>query len=315
MKLLIYIPAFNEEANIRQVLDNHPRALEDIDCIQYLVIDDGSTDQTAALARQYGADVVSHWRNRGVGAAFHSALQFALENHADILVGIDADGQFACKEIEMLITPILSGQANVVVGNRFPAGIPESMARIKYWGNCQVARLVSAVCGQEFSDVSCGFRAYDREALLRLNVFGQFTYTHETIISLVYQGMHVVEMPVSVKYFPDRTSRVARSIPRYAWQTIKIIFRVMLDYRPLHVFGSLGGIFIAAGMLCEMALFAHYALTRTFTPYKNLGFIGLGLVIFGMLALLIALLSDMLNRLKLNQEKILYELKKSRYGK
>lgn len=315
MKLIIYMPAFNEEETITQVLANLPQHLEAIDEIETLVIDDGSTDQTAALARGCGAQVISHYRNRGVGAAFHSAVQYALENGADILVGIDADGQFDAAEIQDLIAPILAGQAHLVTGNRFSAGIPANMPRVKYWGNQSVARLVSSVCGQHFTDVSCGFRAYHREALYRLNVFAQFTYTHETILSLVYQGMRVVEQPIRVTYHPHRESRVANSILRYAIQTSKIIFRVMLDYRPMRVFGTLGGVCIAIGAAFEAFLAGHYLLTQTFTPYKNFGFIGLGFVIFGMLVLLLAMISDMLNRLRLNQDKLLYELKKIRYGK
>src|SRR3990172_217600 len=124
MKLIIYMPAINEEENIQQVIASLPRELEGIDIIQYLVIDDGSTDKTAALSQSSGTQVVSHGRNRGVGAAFHSAVQFALENGADILVGIDADGQFDPAEIPNLIEPILGGKADMVIGNRFVFGKP-----------------------------------------------------------------------------------------------------------------------------------------------------------------------------------------------
>jgi len=315
MKLIIYLPALNEEENIHKVLTSLPQDLHHIDCIQLLVIDDGSTDQTAALARTNGAQVVSHNRNRGVGAAFHSAVQFALENNADILVGIDADGQFDSTEIQALIDPIINNTADLVVGNRFSSGMPENMSRVKYWGNQTVAQLVSIICEQNFTDVSCGFRAYNREALYRLNIFGKFTYTHETILSLVFQELRVVEFPIRVKYDSQRKSRVAGSILRYALQTSKIIFRVMLDYRPVRVFGAMGAALVIIGLAFEVFLLGHYILTQTFSPYKSTGFIGLGFFIFGMLVLLIALVADMLNRLRLNQDKLLYELKKARYGK
>lgn len=314
MKLIIYMPTLNEEENIYKVLVKLPRELPSIDCIQYLVVDDGSTDRTAAIAREYGASVVSHGRNRGVGAAFQTAVQFALENDADILVGIDADGQFDCEEIKAIIEPIVMGRANLVTGNRFSTGMPKNMSRVKYWGNKVVANLVSNISGQKFMDVSCGFRAFGREALLRLNIFGNFTYTHETILNLVFQGMRVVEMPIWVTYHPGRKSRVARSILAYAVQTSKIILRVLLDYRPMRVFGTMGAVCIVIGTFFTLFLMGHYVLTQTFTPYKNLGFIGLGFIVFGMLVLVIALVADMLNRHRQSLDRIMYELRKSNYG-
>jgi len=313
MKLVIYMPAFNEAENIIKVLACLPTKLEEVEVIQYLVVDDGSTDGTVALALSAGAQVVVHRGNRGVGAAFHSAVQFALESGADILVGIDADGQFDPAEIPLLIKPVISHQADMVVGNRFSTDMPLHMPSLKYWGNNKVAQLVSAITGQRFQDVSCGFRAYSREALLRMNIFAEFTYTHETILSLVYQGLCVLELPISVKYDPERKSRVAGSIVRYAVQTSKIILRVLLDYRPLRVFGTMGSILVIIGIGFELFLFAHYALTHSFSPYKSTGFIGLGFILFGMLVFIIALIADMLNRLRVNQDKMLYELKRIRY--
>jgi glycosyltransferase involved in cell wall biosynthesis len=313
MNLIIYLPALNEESNIQQVLTGLPRKLKNIDTIQYLVIDDGSTDNTAAIAGSNGAQVVTHGRNRGVGAAFHSAVQFALENEADILVGVDADGQFDPGEIPVLIQPILEGTADMVVGNRFVSGIPKYMSHLKYWGNQRVAQLISYITGQKFQDVSCGFRAYSREALLRLNIFGEFTYTHETILSLVYQGLQVMEYPIMVKYDPERKSRVAGSIIHYAIQISKIILRVLLDFRPIRVFGSVGGVCMGIGAGFEVFLMGHYLFTGSFTPYKSTGFVGLGFIIFGLLVLIIALVADMLNRLRINQDKLLYEIKRLRY--
>jgi len=312
-KLIIYMPALNEETDIQKVIASLPRSVNGIETIQILVVDDGSTDRTAELACASGAHVVSHGKNRGVGAAFHSAVQFALENDADILVGIDADGQFDPLEIPLLIKPILENRADMVVGNRFTSGIPADMSRLKYWGNQKIAQLISAITGQTFQDVSCGFRAYNRESLLRMNIFGEFTYTHETILSLMYQGLRVIEHPTKVRYFPERKSRVAGSILRYAIQTSKIILRVLLDYRPIRVFGSFGGLCMAIGVGFEVFLMAHYVLSGSFTPYKSTGFIGLGFIIFGLLTLIIALVADMLNRLRINQDRLLYELRRNRY--
>jgi hypothetical protein len=242
-------------------------------------------------------------------------VQFALDHDADILVSIDADGQFSPADIPGLIQPIIAQEANMVIGNRFASGKPNYMPGLKYWGNQQVAQLVRRICNQNFMDVSSGFRSYDREALLRLNIFGKFTYTHETILSLVYQDLCIKEYPVQVKYFPERKSRVAGSLFHYALQVSKIILRVLLDYRPMMVFGSMGGIFLLIGFAFELFLMGHYFVDHSFTPFKTAGFIGLGFIIFGMLVLLIALITDMLNRLRVNQDKLLYEIKKIKYSK
>lgn len=310
IKLLVYIPALNEEKSIGKVIQRIPQEIEGIQIVECLVVDDGSTDRTTEIARSEGAEVICHGRNQGVGAAFQSALNFAWKNHVDILVGIDADGQFDPREIPLLIKPVVEGQADMVLGNRFHVGKPAHMPRIKYRGNRMIARLISRVTGQKFQDVSSGFRAYGREAMLHLNVFGKFTYTHETILSLMYQGLRVTDLPVSIRYFPGRKSRVADSIAKYAVKTTTIILRVLLDYKPLRMFGLLGLIFLTIGVGFEIFLFTYYAIHGSFTPYKSTGFIGLGFIIFGFLVLLLALLADMLNRLRLNQDRILVELKK-----
>jgi glycosyltransferase involved in cell wall biosynthesis len=313
IKLLVYIPALNEEKNIKSVIQQIPTSISGIAAVECLVVDDGSTDKTVEISRANGAHVVSHGRNQGVGMAFQSAVQYAWENRFDMLVGIDADGQFDPAEIPDMIQPLLNNQADMLVGNRFTQGIPQHMPRIKYRGNKMVASLVSSICGQKFQDVSCGFRAYNRAALLRLNVFEKFTYTHESILSLVYQGLRVMEKPISIRYYPDRKSRVAGSISNYASKTSRIILRVLLDYRPLRVFGTLGTVFFVIGFGFELFLFIHYLIYGSFTPYKTAGFIGLGFLIFGMLVLLIALVAEMLNRLRLNQDRLMIELKKRQF--
>ena len=129
-----------------------------------------------------------------------------------------------------------------------------------------MAQLVSYVTGQYFQDVSCGFRAYGREALLHLNIFGEFTYTHETILSLVYQGQRVIEFPIRVHYDPKRKSRVAASLFRYTIQTSKIILRTILDYRPIRVFGMFGSLCFIVGTGFEIFLFGHYLVMGSFSP-------------------------------------------------
>ena len=313
MKLAIYMPALNEEEGIGEVIKSLPKKIEGIEEIKVLVVDDGSKDDTAKIAKESGADVVSHNVNKGVGSAFQSAVTYALEKEIDILVSIDADRQFNSEQIPHIIKPILKNEADMVTGNRFGSGIPENMPKSKYWGNKQMSRLISLISGQKFRDVSCGFRAYNREALMRLNLFGSFTYTQETILDMVYKGLRVVEFPVDVIYFKSRKSRVAGNILKYAINTSSIILKTLRDYKPMVFFGGFGGIAITAGVICEIFLFIHFFSKGTYYPFKTLGFVGLGFLIFGLLFLMLGLLAGMFNRVRMNQEKILYELKKERF--
>lgn len=313
MKLLIYMPALNEQEGIVDVIQSLPKHIEGIDEIKVLVVDDGSVDDTAKLAMEAGASVVKHSGNKGVGVAFQSAVQFALENEVDILVSIDADRQFNSEQIPEIVKPILQNTADMVTGNRFVNGMPEDMPKTKYWGNIQMSKLISVISGQKFRDVSCGFRAYSRETLLRLNLFGEFTYTQETILDTVYKGLRVVEFPVDVLYFPGRKSRVAGSILKYAFNTSSIILKTLRDYKPMMFFGGMGSVLIGIGIVLEIFLGIHFLITGDFTPYKFVGFTGFGFLVFGLLLIVVGLVAGMINRVRVNQERILYELKKERY--
>ena len=307
------MPALNEEKGLSGVIKDLPKKIEGIDEIKTLVVDDGSTDRTAEIARKNGADVISHGTNKGVGSAFHSAVDYALDNRVDILVSIDADRQFNSKQIPEIIQPILKNKADMVTGDRFHSGMPENMSKTKYWGNKQMSRLISLLSGKKFRDVSCGFRAYGREALLKLNLFGQFTYTQETIMDMVFKGMRVIEFPIDIVYFKERKSRVASSILKYMFRTLKIIVRTVRDYKPMIFFGGMGAAMLLMGVGFEAFLFYHYFTQGSFSPYKSVGFIGLGFLIFGLLLMIVGLLADMFNRVRINQEKIIYELKKGKY--
>lgn len=310
--MIIYIPALNEEASITQVIKSFPQMLSQVGEIEILVVDDGSSDQTASLARELGATVISHHKNHGLGIAFQTAVAYVLKNNADLMVSIDADGQFNSADILGLIEPILIGTAQMVTGNRFSDGMPKNMPRIKYWGNKQISRLISMISKHHFEDVSCGFRAYSRHALYHLNLFGRYSYTHEVILNLSFKGLPIMEYPVEVQYFQGRESRIASSIFKYGYNMGKIIFRTLLDYRPMFIFGYIGLACLLTALLFVGFMLINYFITGAFTPYKAFGFIGLGFGIFGLLILFIGLVADMLNRIRLNQDKILYELKNNK---
>lgn len=315
MKLIISIPAYNESKTIVEVIKNIPQSIEGIDSIEIVVIDDGSTDDTVQRVKsETRAAVISHGQNRGVGAAFHSGVNYALKNKADILVSIDADGQFNPLDIPKLIDPILEGQADFVTASRFMDKklIPD-MPRIKLWGNKWVAQLISWLTGNKFYDVSCGFRAYHQEALLNLNLFGQFTYVQETFLDLSFKGLRIKEIPIKVKYFPQRQSRVYRGLFDYSINTLKIILKTLRDYRPLRFFGSLGLTLFLAGLIFDSFMLTFFIQTGAFTPHKWVGLTGIFLNVIGLIILVLALIADMLFRIRMNQEKILYYQKKRTY--
>jgi len=315
MKVLIALPAFNEERAIGPVLQALPRELPGVESVEWLVVDDGSRDGTAEVAEAEGARVVRHAANQGVGKAFHTALEQALQRGADVLVTLDADGQFDPAQIPELVRPLRAGEADLVLGSRFSEpGRPSGMPAFRYWGNRWVTILLRLLAGVAVTDASCGLRAYGREALLHLNLFGKFTYTHETLLDLSFKGLRIVELPVRVQYFPGRKSRVAGSLPHYAVSALKIITRTVRDFRPLRFFGTLGLAVFLLGLALDLWLLTHYLRTGGFSPYKVIGFLGGGLNVCGILVAGLGLLADMLDRIRGNQERLLYYHKRQFFG-
>lgn len=315
MNLLVLIPALNEEEKIGRVIGKIPKTLNSISEINILVIDDGSMDQTSEIAKKHGAKVIKNSSNQGVGKCFQIGLEMAIETKSDILVNIDADGQFDPQEIEKLIAPIINRQADLVTGSRFIDRnyIPKNMPILKQWGNHRVANIISWATGKRLHDVSCGFRAYSKEAILRLNLFGKFTYTQETMLDLAYKGLEIAEVPVTVTYFEGRKSRIANNLFNYAYKSGSIIFRTIKDYRPLKFFGLTGIFIFTAGIGFDFFVLNHFLNTGSFSPYKIFGFIGIFLNFIGIMIFFIGILADLIDKVRITQEKILYYEKKRLY--
>lgn len=312
MKLVIQLPALNEEASIVQVLDSMPNQLPGIDDIVLLVVDDGSDDRTAELSRSKGAVVISHPQNRGVGAAFRTGIAKATELRADIVVTVDADGQFDANDIPRLIEPIVSGKADFVTASRFkdPALVPE-MPKVKRWGNHFMARWISSLVRQRFYDVSCGFRAYSRDAFLRLNLLGDFTYTHEVFLTLAFAETAIAEVPVVVRGVREHgTSRVAGNLWNYGVRTASIILKTYRDYRPLRFFSLLGAVMGIFAIGFFAFLMSVKFRTGIFTPHKWSGFVAGAFAAAGMIFFLAGVVAEMLDRIRISADEALYRIRR-----
>lgn len=304
------MPALNEEETIQNVLNSIPKHFDGFEKVELLVVNDGSTDATEKEAILSGATVINHSQNRGVGKAFQTALNYSLKAKADILVSIDADGQFDVNQISEIIRPIINKRADFCIGNRFWNSSPDKMPILKYWGNKQISKIVSFISKTKIQDASCGFRAYSKDCLFSLNLQGSFTYTHETILELLHKGYGVAQIPIKVTYYDARISRIANNLIQYSIRTSIIIFKSLKDYKPLQFFLSIAFFVLFIAFLIGGFVLIHWLDTGMITPYKSFGFIALSLCGMAVVIITLAFIADLLNRIRENQEKILYLTKK-----
>lgn len=247
MKLIIQIPCFNEEATLPITLADLPRQLPGVDEVEVLVIDDGSSDRTVEVAKAHGVQhVVGFSKNKGLARGFMLGIQTCLAFGADIIVNTDADNQYCGADIGKLIEPILTGRADMVVGAR-PIATIEHFSPVKKLLQRLGTYVVKLVSGTTVQDAPSGFRAFSREAALRLNVFSQYTYTLETIIQAGQKNFHVESVPIRVNH-DLRPSRLVRSIPAYVRKSMLTIVRMFVVYRPFRFFMAVGALVFLAGL-------------------------------------------------------------------
>ncbi|MEX2288085.1 MAG: DPM/DPG synthase family glycosyltransferase [Planctomycetaceae bacterium] len=308
-RLVVIVPAHNEEKTIGQVIANIPCTIDDVEEVKVVVVNDCSTDRTADIAREAGAIVVSHPNRHGVGAAFMTGIDAALRLQADVIVNMDGDGQFDSQDISKLIRPILYESHGFVTCTRFadPANSPE-MPRLKLWGNRMMCRLINLIIRRgKFTDVSCGFRAYSRETALRLNLYGRFTYTQESFIDLASKGILMTEIPLRVRGTREfGKSKVASNLFWYTLQTVPIMARAVRDVRPLTFFGTIGLVFLLLG--CTMFGFVGvwWLIHERTSPWTSLLTIGSGSLVMGLVIGFIALIADQIGRGRRIDEQLLY---------
>ena len=253
MKLIIQIPCYNEETTLPDVLAALPRHVPGFAKVEWLVIDDGSTDRTVEVARAHGVDhVVRQPHNRGLAAAFMAGLEAALCHGADVVVNTDGDNQYDAACIPDLTAPIVEGRAQIVVGAR-PIAAIRHFSRPKRWLQALGSRVVRVASGTRIADAPSGFRAIHKDAAMRLFVFNRYTYTLETIIQAGRLGIPVLSVPVRVNP-PTRESRLMRSMAQYILRSAITILRIAVLYRPLRAF-SLAALLVALPGLAAFARF------------------------------------------------------------
>ena len=316
-KLVVIIPALNESATITNVIHGIPHQMNGVSAVEVIVVDDGSRDATAALAREAGAMVIRHSYNRGLGAAFRTGLDAALRVGADVIVNMDSDGQFDPRDIPALIAPIQNGTASFVTATRFakPEFLPD-MPYLKLLGNRWMTRIINFLTAKNLTDVSCGFRAYTREAALRLTLFGKFTYTQETFIDLSFKNISMAEVPLRIRGEREHgQSRIASNLFRYGLKSATIIFRAARDYQPVYFFGMPGVIMLFLGMAAGTFLLIHYVQTGQTYPFRSLVQLSGILIIIGFLMVFISLLADMQHRNRVLIAEALYYARKREFDR
>jgi len=327
MKLIVNIDAFNEEEKIGETIARIKKSFladfytngEGARITEKLIqlVDDGSTDNTVEEAKKAGVDlIVSYKPNRRLAYAFKRAVENSLENSADFMVNIDADGQFDPNDIPKLLSPVLTGECDMVIANRFGKHEAKNMPKIKYRLNRFAAKIVGFFMAYPIDDLTCGFRAHNRETLLRLNITNvSFTYTQETIIDAIGKNLKLKWIPVKVQYFADRESRIVKSVWKFVSNSAKIILKAVRDVRPMKFFGVPGMAIVTTSLLVFILFLYHYFQTLEITTYRNYLFLSVILMFVGSQLLIFALIADMIKTNRNLTEEQMYLLKKDRLKK
>jgi glycosyltransferase involved in cell wall biosynthesis len=309
VKLIIQIPCYNEEKTLPMTVAELPRAISGVDQIEYLIVDDGSKDRTVEIARELGIHhIVCHRRNRGLAAAFQTGLEACLAAGADIIVNTDGDNQYYGPDIARLVEPLVAGRADIVVGDRGVSDLEHfsawkrTLQRLGSW-------VVEQAAGIPIPDATSGFRAFSREAALRLTVLGEYTYTLETLIQAGVRRMMVVFVPIRTNA-QTRKSRLIRNVPSFIWLSAVTILRFYTMYRPLRVFLRAGSVLIVFGVLLGVRFLVFRLLGLGAGNVQSLILAAI-LTIVGFQVCLIGLLADAISMNRKMAEEALYRLRVS----
>lgn len=307
MKVIIQIPCYNEEETLPETLKHLPKQIAGVDVLETLVIDDGSTDKTSEVAKANGVThIIRLTKRKGLANVFHTGLDACLKRGADIIVNTDADGQYKGEDIPRLVQPILEGKADIVIGNRDIehvkqfSFIKKRLQRLGSW-------VIRQLTGSNIADATTGFRAYNKEAALRLNIISEYTYTLESIIQAEHKNLAIANITIHTNPV-NRPSRLFKSIPEYIKRSIVTIIRVYAMFNPFRIFLTISTFFITIGVLLVSRFLYYYFLNQGTGKVQSLIIaavfliIGFQMLVFGLVSDLIAanrrLIEDTLLRVK-----------------
>ncbi len=307
-KLIIQIPCYNEAESLPETLVALPRRIPGIDTIEFLVIDDGSHDGTSDVARRYGVQhVVRHRRNRGLAAAFQTGIDAALAAGADIIVNTDADGQYAGEDIALLVAPVVTGQADIVVGDR---GVGDNAhfgpikRRLQRFGSAVVRRL----SGTDITDAVSGFRAISREAAQRITITTEFSYTTDMLIQAGKKRLRITSVPIRTNR-TERPSRLFKSIPQFIVRQLVTMLRAYTTYNPLRAFLGTGALITLVGLIPIVRFLVYWFMGDSDGHVQSL-VLGGSLLVLGVITCLMGVLADLIGANRKLIEKTLTEVKR-----
>lgn len=313
MKLIIQIPCYNEAETLEIALNDLPKKLDGIDEIEYLIIDDGCTDSTVEVARSWGVHhVVSFTKNKGLAKGFMAGIDACLRGGADIIVNTDADNQYCADDIDKLIRPILEKKADIVIGER-PIDETEHFSWLKKKLQHFGSWVVRKASNTDIPDAPSGFRAFSREAAMKINVINDYTYTLETLVQAGRNRMAIMSVPIRTN--PElRQSRLFHSMFGYIKKSVLTIFRAFMMYKPLYCFTLVAMVPSVVGLGIGIRFMAYYFTGRGSGHTQSL-MLACTLLIIGFMTFVIGMLADVISANRKILEDVQYRVKRMEYGK
>ena len=313
MKLIIQIPCYNEAETLEIALNDLPKQIDGIDEIEYLIINDGSKDRTVEVARAWGVHyIVDLKRNKGLAKGFMAGLDACLRNGADIIVNTDADNQYCADDIEKLVRPILEGKTDIVIGER-PVDDTEHWSPLKKKLQHFGSWVVRKASKSDIPDAPSGFRAYSREAAMRLNVVNEYTYTLETIVQAGRSKIAMESVPIRTNA-ELRPSRLFSSMFSYVKKSMLTILRAFMMYRPLMVFSLIGGVIFTAGFILGVRFLVFYFCGSGAGHTQSL-ILASTLMLLGFQTFIVGLLADIISANRKILEDVQYHVRKLDFDK